>query len=142
MQHAKLYSKELKLINNVKNDYFFVAKNGGVIQYAAYSKFIRHASETSLKRRIKVHALRHTHASLLLAEGISIDTISRRLGHEDSRITKEIRRRKRYQSFNFQQHTAILFHPGVRGRRGERSQPHQGEGTFQKHARGRGDRRV
>lgn len=90
LQHAKLYSKELKLINNVKNDYFFVAKNGGIIQYAAYSKFIRHASETSLKRRIKVHALRHTHASLLLAEGISIDTISRRLGHEDSRITKEI----------------------------------------------------
>ena len=36
------------------------------------------------------HVLRHTHASLLLAEGISIDTISRRLGHENSKITREI----------------------------------------------------
>jgi integrase len=43
-----------------------------------------------LGRRITAHALRHTHASLLLAEGIDIDTISRRLGHENSKVTKEI----------------------------------------------------
>ena len=30
------------------------------------------------------------YASLLLAEGINVDTISRRLGHENSKITKEI----------------------------------------------------
>ena len=51
---------------------------------------MRHASETCLGRRVKVHALRHTHASLLLAEGVSIDLISRRLGHENSKITREI----------------------------------------------------
>ena len=38
----------------------------------------------------RCHALRHTHASLLLAEDVSIDTISRRLGHENSQITKDI----------------------------------------------------
>ncbi|MFR8313824.1 MAG: hypothetical protein ACLVBP_16545 [Ruminococcus sp.] len=32
----------------------------------------------------------HTHASLLLEQGISIDTISRRLGHENSDVTREI----------------------------------------------------
>lgn len=36
------------------------------------------------------HELRHTHTSLLLEQGVSIDTISRRLGHENSRITREI----------------------------------------------------
>lgn len=39
---------------------------------------------------ITVHALRHTHASLLLEKGVSIDTISRRLGHKNSKITREI----------------------------------------------------
>lgn len=31
-----------------------------------------------------------THASLLLEQGVSVDTISRRSGHENSRITREI----------------------------------------------------
>lgn len=43
-----------------------------------------------LNRKITAHTLRHTHASLLLEQGIGIDTISRRLGHEDSKVTKEI----------------------------------------------------
>ena len=90
LQQAKIYSKEQKTIHDTHNDYFFVAKNGGRIHYEAYSKYMRHASETCLGRRVKVHALRHTHASLLLAEGVSIDLISRRLGHENSKITREI----------------------------------------------------
>ena len=32
----------------------------------------------------------HTHASLLMEQGVSIDTISRHLGHADSQITREI----------------------------------------------------
>lgn len=38
---------------------------------------------------ISYHALRHTHASILLAEGVSIHTISARLGHADVGITQE-----------------------------------------------------
>lgn len=90
LQYAKLYFKEQKLLHNINNNYFFVGKNGANVRYEAYSKFLRHASSISIGRRIKVHSLRHTHASLLLAEGINIDTISRRLGHENSKITKEI----------------------------------------------------
>ncbi|MCD8020386.1 MAG: site-specific integrase [Clostridiales bacterium] len=36
------------------------------------------------------HTLRHTHTSLLAAEGVSLDAISRRLGHEDSNITRRV----------------------------------------------------
>lgn len=90
LQRAKLFYKEQKLLHNADNNYFFVSKNGNLVHYASYSKYLRHASSVSIGRRIKVHALRHTHASLLLAEGINIDTISRRLGHENSKITKEI----------------------------------------------------
>lgn len=38
---------------------------------------------------ITLHALRHTHASVLLAEGVSIHTISSRLGHADVGVTQE-----------------------------------------------------
>ncbi|EAG8276874.1 site-specific integrase [Listeria monocytogenes] len=37
---------------------------------------------------ISLHALRHTHASVLLAEGVSIHTISARLGHADVGVTQ------------------------------------------------------
>lgn len=38
---------------------------------------------------ISCHGLRHTHASVLLAEGVSIHTISARLGHADVGVTQE-----------------------------------------------------
>lgn len=38
---------------------------------------------------ITLHALRHTHASILLAEGVSIHTISKRLGHSNVGVTQE-----------------------------------------------------
>jgi integrase len=38
-------------------------------------------------RQISLHALRHTHASNLIAAGVDILTISRRLGHANPKIT-------------------------------------------------------
>ena len=38
---------------------------------------------------ISLHGLRHTHASVLLANGVSIQSISDRLGHSDVSITQE-----------------------------------------------------
>lgn len=40
-------------------------------------------------RRIRVHDLRHSHASLLIEMGISILYVSERLGHEDIQTTLE-----------------------------------------------------
>ncbi len=45
---------------------------------------------SALHRTITPHALRHTHASLLMEQGINIDIIFGRLGHENSSITREI----------------------------------------------------
>lgn len=69
---------------------FSSAKNGSYISYDAYRQYLGDTSEKAINRRITPHALRHTHASLLLAEGLDIDSISRRLGHNDSKITREI----------------------------------------------------
>ena len=41
----------------------------------------------SLGIKITLHALRHTHASQLIAAGMDVVTISRRLGHASPTIT-------------------------------------------------------
>jgi integrase len=41
-------------------------------------------------RRISLHALRHTHASSLIASNIDILTISRRLGHANPKVTLNV----------------------------------------------------
>jgi integrase len=40
--------------------------------------------------QVSFHALRHTHASLLIADGVPIPTVSARLGHSKSSITLDV----------------------------------------------------
>ena len=77
------------LFRDSGSPYFFPGKDG-MMCYGSYNKYMRDVSRKVLGRSITPHALRHTCASLFLASGVSIDTISRRLGHADSKITKEI----------------------------------------------------
>lgn len=60
------------------------------MQFDCYAKYLREKSEKVLGRRITPHTLRHTHASLLMEQGVDKDSISHRLGHANSRITEEI----------------------------------------------------
>ena len=41
-------------------------------------------------RRIRIHDLRHSHASNLISEGISIVAVSRRLGHSNIDMTLRV----------------------------------------------------
>lgn len=89
----KLHSQMLRrrLLHSLpENDLFFFNTGGDYVHYYAYNKYLKENSQRILGRTITVHALRHTHASLLLEKGVSIETISRRLGHENSKITREI----------------------------------------------------
>ena len=68
----------------------FFAPDGRRASYDAYRKYLAEVSERVLGRRIVPHTLRHTHASLLAEQGVPLEQITRRLGHEDSKITREI----------------------------------------------------
>ena len=69
---------------------FFPDTDGGYLQYYSYRKYLGEVSERVLHRKIVPHALRHTHCSVLASRGMSLESISDRLGHTDSKITKEI----------------------------------------------------
>lgn len=60
------------------------------VQYPAYNKFLKETTERVLGRRLSTHSLRHTHVSLLAAQLVPYEVISHRVGHVDSKITKEI----------------------------------------------------
>lgn len=61
---------------------------GKVYNSTANSVLARHCKNVSVPT-ISVHGLRHTHASLLLFAGVSIASVSRRLGHASMTTTQE-----------------------------------------------------
>lgn len=69
---------------------FFPEPTGERLSYYSYTKYLREMSERVLTRRITPHTLRHTHCSMLAAKGMNLEAISARLGHDDSKVTKEI----------------------------------------------------
>lgn len=60
------------------------------MNYDAYRQYLGDKSQEAIGRRITPHALRHTMTSLMAAEGVSLDIISRRLGHSSSAITARV----------------------------------------------------
>lgn len=84
------YASEIREKCGSNTDIFFPNFNGNYLPYAAYSKYVREVAERALNRRVTPHIFRHSHASLLFSKGMSLDAVSARLGHSDSKITKEI----------------------------------------------------
>ena len=69
---------------------YFIGFDEGIMSYDAYAKYFRENTDTILGRPLTPHALRHTHVALLAEAGYPLESISRRLGHADSDITKEV----------------------------------------------------
>ena len=73
----------------------FFEPDGAYASYDAYRIYLERTSKSVLGRKVTPHTLRHTHASLMAELSIdnpkiTVDLISRRLGHADSKITREI----------------------------------------------------
>lgn len=86
----RAYTREGQIKYHYPLKLFLCDINGDHVDYYAYYGFLSRNSERVLGRSITPHVLRHTHVSSLAASGISLDVISRRLGHEDSEITRKI----------------------------------------------------
>lgn len=71
-------------------DLLFPDLNGKHLHYEAFNKYLKEKSKKLIGRPLTSHALRHTHVAMLAEAGVPLDTISRRCGHADSKVTKEI----------------------------------------------------
>lgn len=91
LKKCMLWRNELLLANDFRTALLIPnVKTGDHMQHPSYDKYLRETAEKLLGRRVTPHTLRHTHASLLAANGMTPDEIARRLGHSKSSITSEI----------------------------------------------------
>lgn len=83
-------NRKLRRILYLDRSPLFFSPTGDYATYNSYVQYLRTVSMGTLGRKVTPHTLRHTHASLLCEQGLTLDEISRRLGHADSRITRDI----------------------------------------------------
>lgn len=83
--------KEWRLLHmmayGIRSDLLFFTAKGN--HYSSNALLLRIRKLDSPKH-IHPHIFRHTHAALLAEQGLSLESIARRLGHSDSNITKKI----------------------------------------------------
>lgn len=82
--------REINLLSDSKNPLFFTGDGGRHIGYGAYKQYLEEHTVRDVGRKLTPHALRHTMTSLMAAEGVPLEVISRRLGHEDSEVTQQV----------------------------------------------------
>ena len=71
----------------LESDLVFTNDDGSLIHPDTFTQaFDRHVQAAGL-RRITLHGLRHTHATLLLKAGVPVNVVSQRLGHSDPGFT-------------------------------------------------------
>lgn len=107
------HSKKLREVHEVDTLFFTADKT--VATYYPFNKYLGQISEEVLGRRVTTHVLRHTHASLLAEQDLPenelmFEMIQKRLGHENSRVTKDIyihvtkRREKQFEEMTKELH--------------------------------------
>ena len=73
-----------------RNNLVFHYQEGKQLYSANTNRFLLHLCEKLGIRKISFHSLRHTHASVLLYLGVSLISVSKRLGHSNTATTQNI----------------------------------------------------
>lgn len=89
-KRIKSFMRKEQLQFVYRTDLFLSNEFGDYISYDAYAKYFRENVQRLLGRKLTPHSLRHTHTALLAESGVPLESISRRLGHADSEITKTV----------------------------------------------------
>lgn len=90
LDEIREYTKWQADVFGYESEIFFPDVDGGRLKYYAYRKYLEEVSERVLNRPVTPHIWRHTHCSKLAECNYPLEEISARLGHSDSKITKEI----------------------------------------------------
>ncbi len=72
------------------DDFVFIRSDGSPINPSAVTLAFRRIIKRAGLRGIRIHDLRHTHASLMLTAGVHPKVVSERLGHANIGITLDI----------------------------------------------------
>lgn len=70
--------------------YVFADETGGALKPSRLTKAFEYIVRKAKVPKVSLHALRHSHASHLLASGINVKVVSERLGHTSAKTTLDI----------------------------------------------------
>lgn len=82
--------KEYKEKQKNKSEFVCTLEDGSIISPSSLNHKFKQILEDNNLPHIRFHDLRHSHASLLLAQGVSAKAISTRLGHSNISITMDL----------------------------------------------------
>ena len=83
-------SKSRALEYGYQSRLVFCDIDGNYINYDVYEKYLRENGQAILGQNITSHVMRHTMTSLFAEAGVDLSVIARRLGHHDSKLTRDI----------------------------------------------------
>ncbi len=89
LQYKQQQNKHIAFLGDLweNRDYIFTEENGYVMNPYTPTKQFDHFLKRYNIRHLKFHGLRHTSATMLLAGGCDVKTVSVRLGHSDLETT-------------------------------------------------------
>lgn len=90
IREIKREMRKQALLFGYRTEIFFPDYDGGYLHYDNFRIYFERRTNNTIGRKLTPHACRHTMVSLFAESGVSLDAISRRLGHSDSKITKDV----------------------------------------------------
>lgn len=89
IQNINVMMSKQMLRYQYRSRLFISDTKGEHISYDALNKYFRENTERIVGKKLSLHSLRHTHASLMFEAGFSVEEVSRRL-RNNSKIAREI----------------------------------------------------
>lgn len=89
-KRIRQYMNKESLYCGYRSDLFMSDVNGDYLNYYSFNEYLSRNAEQLLGKKVTTHFMRHTHVALMAEQGVPLDVISRRLGHSDSKITRNI----------------------------------------------------
>lgn len=78
------------VVDRGREQYVFTGPDGGPVRYRKFWRlYVRHAAKAGLEG-LRIHDLRHTHAAHLIAGGVPLTGVQRRLGHSSITVTSDL----------------------------------------------------
>jgi len=78
------------LLQGMEPDQLLFVKEGKNIYSTTYNDQLERACKRAGIKTISMHGLRHTHASVLFAAGVSLPSVAKRLGHSNTATTQKV----------------------------------------------------
>lgn len=88
-QYLEKYKEKEKEFFGFNEDWFIFGRKN-VLPLSSISNNKKKAIKLSGVKEIRIHDLRHSHASNLIASGVNIVAVSKRLGHSDINMTLKV----------------------------------------------------